>query len=72
VTNLNALHNADFVITQSVGSTYVVWALGDAIANVRGALGRELIIAGAAAVNRTVYDADAGQWLVGDAGQLAA
>ncbi len=71
MTNLNTLHNADFVLTGGAPNTYVVWADGDVIANVRGTIGRELINAGAAATGRTVYDADTGKWLVGDVGQLA-
>jgi hypothetical protein len=65
----NTTHAADVVITLKSNRSYVVWINDDVAANVsNGAL--SLIIAGAAAMNRSVYDTESGRFLVGDVGQL--
>jgi hypothetical protein len=64
----NTTHAADVVVTTEFG-TSVVWISDVIVAEVRNSA-LSLIIAGAAAMNRSVYDTESGRFLVGDVGQL--
>jgi hypothetical protein len=65
----NTTHAADVVITLKSNRSYVVWINDDVAANVNNSA-LSLVIAGAAAMNRSVYDTESGRFLVGDVGQL--
>jgi hypothetical protein len=65
----NTAYAADIVITLKSNRSYVVWINDDVAANVSNSA-LSLIISGAAATGRSVYDAETRRFLVGDIGQL--